>query len=76
MNSPEGKDYDLSMQTDGDGRQVPVTTKELPDGTEYGAADIPAGHAASWSVKGHTAQDSRPEREGIRLCKHPIREAY
>ncbi|NBD24942.1 RCC1 domain-containing protein [Paenibacillus glycinis] len=63
MVSPEGKMYDLSMETAVDGRQVPITVKKLPDGTAYGTAEIPEGYAASWSVKGHTAQDYSPNQK-------------
>ncbi|WP_274654621.1 fibronectin type III domain-containing protein [Paenibacillus humicola] len=63
MISPEGKNYDLRMETAGDGHQIPITAKELPDGTEYSAAEIPEGYTASWSVKGHTAQDYSPNKK-------------
>lgn len=57
MVSPEGEDYDLSLETVGEGNRLPEETTELPDGTEYSAAEVPGGHRAEWRVKGHTDQD-------------------
>lgn len=57
MVSPEGEDYDLSLETVGEGNRLPEETTELPDGTEYSAAEVPGGHRAEWRVKGHTDND-------------------
>ncbi len=54
MGSPEGEDYDLSLETVGEGNRLPEETTLLPDGTEYSAAEVPGGYKAEWRVKGHT----------------------
>ena len=63
MGSPEGEDYDLSLETVGEGNRLPEETTVLPDGTEYSAAEVPGGYKAEWRVKGHTEQDYSPDKK-------------
>ena len=63
MISPEGEDYDLSLETVGEGNRLPEETTVLPDGTEYSAAEVPGGYKAEWRVKGHTEQDYSPDKK-------------
>ncbi|WP_051251498.1 Calx-beta domain-containing protein [Paenibacillus harenae] len=63
MISPEGEDYDLSLETAGRGNRLPVDTKLLKGGTEYSAAEVPGGYKAEWRVKGHTGNDYSPEKK-------------
>ncbi|MGM0879873.1 MAG: fibronectin type III domain-containing protein [Bacillota bacterium] len=57
MASPEGEDYDLSLETVGEGNRLPEDTTLLTNGTEYSAAEVPGGYRAEWRVKGHTGND-------------------
>ncbi|MDQ0059947.1 RCC1 domain-containing protein [Paenibacillus harenae] len=63
MISPEGEDYDLSLEAVGEGNRLPEDTTKLPDGTEYSAAEVPGGYTAEWRVKGHTDQDYSPDKK-------------
>ncbi|MDQ8734335.1 fibronectin type III domain-containing protein [Paenibacillus sp. LHD-38] len=57
MVSPEGEDYDLSLETVGEGNRLPEDTTLLTNGTEYSATEVPGGYRAEWRVKGHTGND-------------------
>ncbi|WP_169507495.1 fibronectin type III domain-containing protein [Paenibacillus harenae] len=63
MASPEGEDYDLSLETVGEGNQLPEDTTLLTSGTEYSAAEVPSGYRAEWRVKGHTGNDYSPDKK-------------
>ena len=41
MGSPYGEDYDLSLETVGEGNRLPEDTTLLTDGTEYSATEVP-----------------------------------
>ena len=57
MASPYGEDYDLSLETVGEGNRLPEDTTLLTNGTEYSATEVPGGYRAEWRVKGHTGND-------------------
>ncbi|MDQ8737988.1 fibronectin type III domain-containing protein [Paenibacillus sp. LHD-38] len=57
MASPEGEDYDLSLETVVDGNRLPEDTTLLTNVTEYSATEVPGGYRAEWRVKGHTGND-------------------
>jgi len=57
MASPEGEDYDLSLETVGEGIRLPEDATLLTGGTEYSATEVPRGYKAEWRVKGHTGND-------------------
>ena len=63
MVSPEGEDYDLSLETVGEGNRLPEETTLLTDGTEYSATEVPRGYRAKWRVKGHTDNDYSPDKK-------------
>ena len=63
MISPEGEDYDLSLETVGEGNRLPEDTTELPGGTEYSATEVPGGYRAEWRVKGHTDKDYSQDKK-------------
>ena len=63
MASPEGEDYDLSLETVGEGNRLPEDTTLLTGGTEYSAAEVPEGYRAEWRVKGHTGNDYSPDKK-------------
>ncbi|MDQ0062736.1 fibronectin type III domain-containing protein [Paenibacillus harenae] len=63
MGSPEGEDYDLSLETVGEGNRTTEDTTKLPDGTEFSAAEVPEGYRAEWRVKGHTDKDYSPDKK-------------
>ncbi|RCW49188.1 fibronectin type III domain-containing protein [Paenibacillus prosopidis] len=63
MVSPEGEDYDLSLETVGEGNRLPEDTTLLTGGTEYSAAEVPGGYRAEWRVKGHTGNDFSPDKK-------------
>ncbi len=63
MASPEGEDYDLSLETVGEGNRLPEDTTLLTGGTEYSAAEVPGGYRAEWRVKGHTGNDYSPDKK-------------
>ncbi|MDQ0059922.1 hypothetical protein J2T14_002094 [Paenibacillus harenae] len=62
MVSPEREDYDLSLETVGEGNRMPEDTTLLTGGTEYSAAE-PSGYRAEWRVKGHTGNDFNPDKK-------------
>ena len=57
MGSPYGENYDLSLETVGEGNRLPEDTTLLTNGTEYSATEVPGGYRAEWRVKGHTGND-------------------
>ncbi|WP_051250723.1 fibronectin type III domain-containing protein [Paenibacillus harenae] len=63
MVSPEGEEYDLSLETVGEGNRLPKDTTLLTNGTEYSAAEVPEGYKAEWRVKGHTGNDFSPDKK-------------
>ncbi|MDQ0114055.1 RCC1 domain-containing protein [Paenibacillus harenae] len=63
MVSPEREDYDLSLETVGEGNRMPEDTTLLTGGTEYSAAEVPNGYRAEWRVKGHTGNDFSPDKK-------------
>ncbi|WP_364145345.1 fibronectin type III domain-containing protein [Paenibacillus sp. LPE1-1-1.1] len=63
MASPEGEDYDLSLETVGEGNRLPEDTTLLTNGTEYSATEVPGGYRAEWRVKGHTGNDYSPDKK-------------
>jgi hypothetical protein len=63
MVSPEGEDYDLSLETVGEGNRLPEDTTLLKDGTEYSAVEVPGGYRAEWRVKGHTDNDYSQDKK-------------
>ena len=63
MGSPDGENYDLSLETVGEGNRLPEDTTLLTDGTEYSAAEVPGGYRAEWRVKGHTGNDFSPDKK-------------
>ncbi|MDQ0059920.1 RCC1 domain-containing protein [Paenibacillus harenae] len=63
MISPVGEDYDLSLETVGEGKRLPEDTTLLTDGTKYSAAEVPVGYRAEWRVKGHTDNDYSPDKK-------------
>ncbi|WP_051250606.1 fibronectin type III domain-containing protein [Paenibacillus harenae] len=63
MGSPEGENYDLSLETVGEGNRLPEDTTILTNGTEYSAAGLPEGYTAEWRVKGHTDNDYSPDKK-------------
>ncbi|MCR2806297.1 RCC1 domain-containing protein [Paenibacillus soyae] len=66
MVSPEGEDYDLSLEIlDGGGNRLPENTTKLPDGTEYSTAEVPEGYTVKWRVKGHTDMDYSPDKKVV-----------
>jgi alpha-tubulin suppressor-like RCC1 family protein len=63
MGSPEGENYDLSLETVGEGNRLPEDTTLLTGGTEYSATEVPSGYKAEWRVKGHTGNDFSPDKK-------------
>jgi hypothetical protein len=63
MGSPEGENYDLSLETVGEGNRLPEDTTLLTNGTEYSATEVPSGYRAEWRVKGHTGNDFSPDKK-------------
>ena len=63
MISPEGEDYDLSLETVGEVNRLREDTSELPDGTEYSSTKVTGGYRAEWRVKGHTGDDYSPDKK-------------
>ncbi|KRE24987.1 fibronectin type III domain-containing protein [Paenibacillus sp. Soil522] len=57
MGSPYGENYDLSLETVGEGNRL------LTNGTEYSATEVPGGYKAEWRVKGHTDKDYSPDKK-------------
>ena len=62
MISPIEEDYDLSLETVGEGNRSPKVTEEYPDGSEFSKAEVPEGYAAEWRVKGHSYEDYSQEK--------------
>ncbi|MFC4809593.1 hypothetical protein [Paenibacillus sp. GCM10023250] len=71
MVSPDGENYDLSLESAGDGSPSPSITKVRADGTEYSTAELPEGYTATWKVKGHTGDDYSPDDRVI-VYEHKI----
>ncbi|MDQ0111992.1 hypothetical protein J2T15_001427 [Paenibacillus harenae] len=63
MGSPEGEDYDLSLETVGEGNRLPEDTTLLANGSEYSVTEVPGGYRAEWRVKGHTDKDYSPDKK-------------
>ncbi|KRE33959.1 hypothetical protein [Paenibacillus sp. Soil522] len=63
MASPYGEDYDLSLETVGEGNRLPEDKTLLTNGTEYSATEVSGGYRAEWRVKGHTDKDYSPDKK-------------
>ncbi|WP_051250475.1 fibronectin type III domain-containing protein [Paenibacillus harenae] len=63
MVSPEGEDYDLSLETVGEGKRLPVKTTKSSSGAENSAAEVQEGYAAVWRIKGHSDDDYSPDKK-------------